>query len=77
MYVRYKLGLYYGLSRELMRRKGMQRFTPIFHRMSQKDVDAFFERCANLIIKQLNTPVVHEMKKAKEQGFHTVLLSGA
>jgi len=54
----------------------MQRFTPIFHRMSQKDVDAFFERCANLIIKQLNPPVVREMKKAKEEGFHTVLLSG-
>ncbi len=76
MYMRYKLGLYTGLSREHIRRKAMQRFTPIFNRMSKKDVDAFFERCANLILPQLNTDVLSEMKKAKAEGFHTVLLSG-
>jgi HAD superfamily hydrolase (TIGR01490 family) len=76
MYIRYKLGLYTGLSRELMRRKAMQRFTPIFHGMSKKDTDAFFERCAHLILPKLNTAVVEEMKRAKAAGFHTVLLSG-
>jgi len=76
MYMRYKLGLYTGMSREIIRRKAMQRFTPIFHRMTKTDVDAFFERSAGLILNQLNTDVVTEMKKAKAEGFHTVLLSG-
>lgn len=76
MYMRYKLGLCTGLSREHIRRKAMQRFTPIFNRMSKMDVDAFFERCAQLILSQLNTVVVDEMKKAKAEGSHTVLLSG-
>ncbi len=76
MYMRYKLGLYTGMSREVIRRKAMQRFTPIFHQMSKTDIDAFFERSASLIIKQLNTDIVAEMEKAKVQGFHTVLLSG-
>lgn len=76
MYMRYKLGLYTGLSRELVRRKAMQRFTPIFHRMKKEDVDAFFERGAQLILSKLNAPVVDEMKKTKAEGYHTVLLSG-
>jgi HAD superfamily hydrolase (TIGR01490 family) len=76
MYVRYKMGLYAGDSREFVRRKAMDRFTPIFRRMSMKDVDAFFDRCAQLILPQLNAAVVDEMKLAKQLGFHTVLLSG-
>lgn len=76
MYVRYKLGLYKGDSREYVRRKAMDLFTPIFRRMKKADVDAFFERCAQLILPQLNKDVVDEMQKTKQQGFHTVLLSG-
>ncbi len=76
MYVRYKLGLYEGDAREYIRRKAMDRFTPIFRRMMTEDVDAFFERCAKLILPQLNAAVVDEIQKTKQQGFHTVLLSG-
>ena len=76
MYMRYKLGLYEGDAREYIRRKAMDRFTPIFRRMNKEDVDAFFERCAKLILPQLNTAVVEEIQKTKQQGFHTVLLSG-
>ncbi len=76
MYMRYKLGLYEGDAREYVRRKAMDRFTPIFRRMRKEDVDAFFERCAQLILPQLNAAVVDEVKQTQQQGFHTVLLSG-
>ena len=76
MFVRYKLGLYDGDAREYVRRKAMDRFVPIFRRMKTEDVDAFLERCAKLILPQLNAAVVNEIKITKQQGFHTVLLSG-
>lgn len=76
MYMRYKLGLYKGGSRENVRRKAMDRFTPIFRRMTKEDVDAFFERCAAQIRPLLSAAVVSDIQKAKQQGFHTVLLSG-
>ncbi len=76
MFVRYKLGLYKGDSREYVRRRAMDLFTPIFRGMRKDEVDAFFERCAALILPQLNEAVVSEMKKTQQQGFHTVLLSG-
>ncbi len=76
MFVRYKLGLYKGDAREYVRRKAMDRFVPIFRRMKTEDVDAFFERCAQLILPRLNAAVVNEIKITKQHGFHTVLLSG-
>ena len=76
LFVRYKLGLYKGDAREYVRRKAMDRFVPIFRRMKTEDVDAFFERCAKLMLPQLNAAVVNEIKITKQQGFHTVLLSG-
>lgn len=76
MYVRYKLGLYPPGSHEAVRRAALNRFTPIFHGMTAKASDAFFERSARLILPQLNAAVVDAMAQAKAQGFHTVLLSG-
>ena len=76
MYVRYKLKLSGALSREQMRKTAMQRFTRIFADFTQEDVDAFFAHCAGLIARQLRPNVERELRKAQQQGFCTVLLSG-
>lgn len=76
MYVRYKLGLFGALSREQMRRTALQRFTRIFAGLSAADVDTFFEKCAGLIAQQLRPCVVRELRRAQDEGCHTVLLSG-
>ncbi len=76
LYVRYKLGLSRGLSREMMRRTALQRVTRIFRGMSKKQVSDFFKHNARLIVPLLRPSVLAELRKAKESGYHTVLLSG-
>ncbi len=75
LYVRYKLGAR-GLSREMMRRTALQRVTRIFDGMSEAEVSAFFRHNAELIVPLLRKSVLDELRKAKKEGFHTVLLSG-
>ena len=75
LYVRYKLGAR-GLSREMMRRTALQRVTRIFDGMTEQEVSAFFKQNAELIVPLLRKSVLEELKKAKAEGFHTVLLSG-
>lgn len=76
LYVRYKLGIARGLSREMMRRTALQRVTRIFTGMNEKEVATFFEQNARLIVPRLRPSMLDELRKAKEAGLHTVLLSG-
>lgn len=76
MYVRYKLRLMGALSREQMRKKALQRFTRIFSGFTPGEVDAFFERCARPIVRELRPGVLRELRGAQAGGCHTVLLSG-
>ena len=76
LYVRYKLGWDHGLSREMMRRTALQRVTRLFTGMSEAEISAFFKRNAELIVPLLRSSVLAELRRAKEQGYHTVLLSG-
>jgi HAD superfamily hydrolase (TIGR01490 family) len=76
LYVRYKLGIARGISRELMRRTALQRVTRLFGGMSEAEVSAFFERSAALIVPQLRPSAMEELRRTKAAGFHTVLLSG-
>ncbi len=75
MYIWYKLG--FGKKhREYMRRTALQKFTRIFTGMTNTQVNLFFEACAKQVVKEFNDSVVREIKKAKSEGFHTVILSG-
>lgn len=76
LYIRYKLGLNGKMSREMMKRTALQRFTRIYKGMTKAQVDLFFERCAHLIVAHLNKDVVQEVIRVKQQGYHTVILSG-
>ena len=76
LYLRYKIGLMHEAAREEIAVKSMHRFTRIFSGMSEAQISAFLERCAEQIIPDLDAVVVKEVRKAKEEGAHTVLLSG-
>jgi HAD superfamily hydrolase (TIGR01490 family) len=73
LYLKYKLG---KGSREEIRKEGMRRFSQIFSGMSKKDFRDFMERSSKNILPELNGEIVREIRKAREAGYHTVLLSG-
>jgi len=73
LYLRYKLG---KGSREDIRKEGMRKFTRIFADMSKKEFKDFLLRCSVPIMSELDPEIVQEVKKAKNSGYHTVLLSG-
>ncbi len=72
LYVGHKLGAHSDRSTRTVMRK----FLRIFSGMERADVEAFFDRCAAVMIARLNSSVVEEVTAAKAAGFHTVLLSG-
>lgn len=76
LYVNYKLGNTHRMSREMMRRTALQRVTRIFTGMSEAEISSFFRENAELIVPQLRPSVLEELRRSKEAGFHTVLLSG-
>jgi HAD superfamily phosphoserine phosphatase-like hydrolase len=73
LYLRYKLG---RGSREDIRKEGMRKFTRIFAGMGKKDFKDFLQRCSVPILPELDAEIVQEVRKAREAGYHTVLLSG-
>ena len=64
-------------SREQVKMTAMERFYMMFSGMTEKEVSAFMNKCAGAAAELLNASVVGEIIKAREEGFHTVLLSGA
>ena len=76
LYARYKLGLFKSMSREQIKREAMRRFNRIFTGMSEDAVAAFFRQCAVPIAAGLNGAVAREVVRVKNEGYHTVLLSG-
>lgn len=75
MYIRYKLGLF-GVSREQMKKNALQKFTRIFKGLSKDQVHEFFDESVEPLMMLLNKDVVNEVNRVKQQGFHTVILSG-
>jgi HAD superfamily hydrolase (TIGR01490 family) len=73
LYFRYKLG---KGSREDIRKEGMRKFTRIFAGMGKKDFRDFLQRCSVPILPELDAEIVQEVRKAREAGYYTVLLSG-
>lgn len=76
LYILYKIGVHDAHRREKGAKTVMRKFTRIFAGMRQDEVEHFFDRCAKEIIKNLNKDVAEEAGNTKEQGCHTVLLSG-
>ncbi len=77
LYLKYKTGMKSKYTREEMRLIAMDRFNRIFTDMSQEEVTAFLDKCFEPIKNRLYPTVVAELKKTQEQGYHTILLSGA
>lgn len=76
LYLKYKTGIT-KLSREEMKLMAMDRFNRIFKGMSESEILEFFNRCFEHSKELMNISVLAELKKAKSNGYHTVLLSGS
>lgn len=76
LFFQYKLGIFTKLSREQMKIQAVRKFNTIFDGMTEQDLNDFFLSCSQKIARQLNQTVVQEVKRAQDEGFHTVLLSG-
>ncbi len=77
LYIIYKIGICSALSKEKFRIIAVKEFNRIFKGMSKKEIDTFFLDASKNIQKLLKSTVVSEIKKAKDDGFHTVILSGS
>lgn len=76
LYLGYKLSFRGRKDREKVILSVMQVFTALFKGLTKEQVEGFLDRCAPVIIKQLNKAVVGEAVNAKAEGYRTVLLSG-
>ncbi|MGD9676904.1 MAG: HAD family hydrolase [Vulcanibacillus sp.] len=77
LFMIYKLDIKSRIPRETIKNKSLQSFNYIFSGMSEDEVIEFLNNCAEGIIELLNPAVVEEVRKAKNEGYHIVLLSGA
>lgn len=71
--LRYKLRL---ISRESMKRSAFRQFNRLFIRMTRQDIEAFFNQAYPNISRHFNPAVLEEIRLARQEGFHSVLLSG-
>lgn len=74
MVLLYKAGF---ISREKMKNMAFNKFNQIFNKMSRSAIIAFFQEAYPNMKKLFNAMVMDEIKKAREQGFYCVLLSGS
>lgn len=72
----YKLKLDKLMDKEKFRSVCTEKFLRLFQGMTEEEIDEFFQKSSELIKEKLYPKVVEEVQKAKEQGYHTVLLSG-
>lgn len=74
--LKYKSKLDKELTKEKFRGTATEIFLSIFEEMNKDEIEEFFEKCAPEIMIHLNTDVISEFKKRKEEGYYTILLSG-
>lgn len=77
LFLKYKSGLNYSLTKEQMRIKAMKGFNEIFIGMTDREVIDYFAKTCEAIKVMLNQNVIDEIKKANASGYHTVILSGS
>lgn len=65
------------MSREKMKKAAMDRFDKLFTDMTKADIEDFFQKAYPYVRRHFNPQIIEEIKKAKSEGYHLVLLSGA
>lgn len=76
LFIKYKLEIVTGMSREQMKVLAVRKFNNVFKGMTEQEIIKYFHICSMQIEKMLNQEVVEEVRKAQADGFHTILLSG-
>jgi len=59
-----------------MKLQAVRKFNPIFNGMNEQELKDFFMICSQEVQGLFNKSVLKEVQKARDEGFHTVLLSG-
>lgn len=77
LYIHYKLSPSSHQKKERLKMLAVKKFNTIFSGMTKKEIDEFFSKTCQEIKRNLNKPVVEEIIKASNEGYHTVFLSGA
>ncbi len=73
----YKLKIVKGMDKEKFRGLASQKFLEMFKGLNKEELRIFFVKCSSEMEKDFNLEVVSLLKKSKNDGYHTVLLSGA
>lgn len=76
MFMIYKIKIKFKIPSQTMRNSALQSFNYIFKGMNENEVVNFLNECSEGITEFLNPKVVEEVRKAKKEGYHLVLLSG-
>ncbi|MFZ7133169.1 MAG: HAD family hydrolase [Eubacteriales bacterium] len=77
LYIKYKLGIESKFSREQMKLMAVGKFNKIFEDLTEQEIKEYFDKSAKALEGLLNKSVVSEVEAAREDGYHTVLLSGS
>ena len=77
LYLKYKLNLDSQLSKEQMEREAMKGFSKIFVGMNKNQIENFFQLAQTSAKNYYNKKIVKKIYSAKQNGYYTVLLSGA
>lgn len=77
LYIIYKIGIYSTLSKDKFRIIAVKEFNKIFKGMTKKEINQFFLNSSKYINELLTYTVVKEINMSKNNGFHTVILSGS
>jgi len=64
------------LNKENFRSRALSDFLVIFNNMNKEDIDEFFRRASKDAPLYFNKKILKELTKAKENHYHTVILSG-
>ena len=62
--------------KELFRHKAVYKFLSLFDGMSKEEVHYFFKQNVEIVSQLLDEEIIAEVNRRKEEGYHTVLLSG-
>jgi HAD superfamily hydrolase (TIGR01490 family) len=74
IFIRYKLGV---ISREKLKKLAFYRFNQIYKGMTRAEITEFFNQAYPNLRKIFNTAILKEIRAARQQNFHCVLLSGS
>ncbi|MFW5985900.1 MAG: HAD family hydrolase, partial [Halanaerobiales bacterium] len=77
LYLRYKAGFNFSLSKEEMERRAVEKFSWIFKGMKNDEIQEFFTTAEMTARNYYNREIIRELKIVKTKNYHTVLLSGA